>query len=84
MSKLSARETRLTLETSATFRGRQIIAQIHPLTVTVREKGRRMRYEVSWEGIFVLAAKLAAERLRQERKAKNGGFVHGPQRANPR
>jgi hypothetical protein len=38
--------------------------------VSLRLKGTRVRYEVSWQGTFEHAAKVHAERLRAEKKQR--------------
>ena len=70
MTILAKRKTRLVFETSDTYRGRAIMVEVYPFTTKVRLKGKRTRYELSWAGIFVQAAKVHAERIRAERKAR--------------
>lgn len=76
MTKLATRKTRLSFETEATVRYR---GQDRPVLVEcdstghhagLRLKGTRVRYEVSWRGVYDFAAKVKAERDRAERKAK--------------
>lgn len=72
MTRLAARKTKLAFEVETLVRGRNLICEPHGLTVTLREKGRRRGYEVSWEAIYWLAAKVAADNARKERKTKRG------------
>jgi hypothetical protein len=68
MTSLRERKTRLSFETDATLRNREIIVEPTPWMCIVRLKGKRTRYEISWSTIFVKAAEIAADKLRQERK----------------
>ncbi len=70
MTALAKRKTRARFETSATIRGRAVIVEAEPYTARVRLKGQRTAFEISWEGLYMRAATLAAERLRDERKAR--------------
>jgi len=77
MTRLASRKSRLLIETSDMVRERgklrEVILEPHPYTVVVRLKGMRQRYEVSYAGIYNLAARLAAEKARQERKLRKAG-----------
>ena len=61
--KLADRKTKAVFETGGSIRGRAIIAECYPNWVSVRLKGQRTRYEMSWEGLYYHAARFAAERL---------------------
>ena len=71
--KLSKRKTRLTFITNSTarYRGkeREIVIEVFPEHAAVRLLGTRTRYEVSWRGVFDLAAEIYARREREARKA---------------
>lgn len=58
----------------ATHRGRQLVVTLYGHTLTIREKGRRKGYAVSYSSIFNLGALKQAEELRRAkaevRKAK--------------
>jgi hypothetical protein len=69
---LAKRKTRLVFEVSGAARGRALIIEAKPYVAVLREKGRRMRYEITWESIYWLAAKAAAEEARAARKQKRG------------
>jgi hypothetical protein len=69
MTRLAARKTKAQFEADTVVRGRTLIIEATPYTAVLREKGRRQRYEVSWEAIYWLAAKIAADNKRRERKA---------------
>lgn len=72
--KLSARKTRLTFITNQTvrYRGklREIVIEVFPEHAAVRLLGTRTRYEVSWRGVFDLAAEIYARREKERRKAE--------------
>ena len=74
MTALARRKSKLTFETSDVhrYRGklREIIVEANEYTATVRLKGTRQRYEISWCGVFDHAVKIAVEKERAERKAK--------------
>ena len=69
MTALSKRKRRLGFVTEASVRGRAVTVEAFPHTLTLRLKGTRQRYEMSWEGVFWQACKLEAQRqaiLRKE------------------
>lgn len=72
--KLGTHYTRLT---ATEIRRRPIVVELHPGFQVLRLKGTRTAYHVSHEAVFNLAARIAAERARQERiearKAKKRG-----------
>lgn len=70
MTALRQRKTRLIIETDTMLRGRCIIVEPSPFIATVRLKGTRTRYQISWESVFMRAAQIAADQLRAERKAR--------------
>ena len=75
MTRLDKRKSRLVVETSDTVRERgalrEVILEFHSsgYTLAVRLKGCRQRYDISPAGIYNLAARVAADKARQERKA---------------
>lgn len=73
MTSLATRKTRLQFTTSdcVRYRGklREIIIEASEYTATVRLKGSRTRFEISWAGIYNQAAKIYVEKQRAERKA---------------
>ena len=71
MTSLATRKTHLRFETSETIQGRLLIVEATPNTAVIRQKGKRTRYEVSWASIFWLAAKVAADNARREKKARS-------------
>lgn len=77
MTKLSQRKSRLKFEVSTEVRSgrklRAIIVECGEYTATIRLKGTRQRLEVDWEGVYVLAAKKEANRVRAEKLAAKGG-----------
>lgn len=70
MTALNNRKTRLRFETSETVRGRAVMVDVSPYTATLRLKGKRTAYEISWSGIYWQAAKIAADKLREARKQR--------------
>lgn len=74
MTILRERKTKLHFETDREVyeRGkhRPIVVEPGPWTCALRLKGTRQRYEIGWESIFSMAAKLAADKLREERKSR--------------
>ena len=79
MTRLDKRKSKLLLETSDTVRERgrfrEVIVEPHSngYTLSVRLKGCRMKYDLSWGGIYAFAARVAADRARAEKKAKRKG-----------
>jgi len=58
-------------ETLTAFQGRPLILELHPTWVTIRQKGRRYRYTVTYDQIWQIGARNAAEeRRREKREAK--------------
>jgi len=68
MTRLATRKTQLRFEADAVVRGRALICEPTPYLCRLREKGRRTWCEVSWEAVYWLAAKIAAEARRKERR----------------
>lgn len=69
MTAIAKRKTIIRAETSAIDRKRPLIVELTPYTCIIREKGKRVRYEVSWVSVYHLAAQVYADRVRAERKA---------------
>ena len=71
--KLAQRKTRLSFITNQTarYRGkeREIVIEVFPEHAAVRLSGTRTRYEVSWRGVFDVAAEIHARREHEARKA---------------
>ena len=80
MTRLDKRKSKLIIETSDTVRERgrlrEVIVEPHSngYTLSVRLKGCRMKYDLSWGGVYAFAARVAADRMRAEKKAKKGKF----------
>lgn len=78
MRSLTARKTKLVFETSGELRERgryrNVIVEAHPSHVVLRLKGMHRTLSVTWEGIYALAAKCAADKLRAEKRAKRKGI----------
>jgi hypothetical protein len=67
---LANRKTRLCFEVASSARGRALIIEAKPYVAVLREKGRRMRYEIPWDAIYWLAAKAAADQARAARRKR--------------
>lgn len=74
MTSLASRKTKLRFETSDSvrYRGklREVVVDATEYTATIRLKGSRQRFEISWAGIWNQAVKIAVEKQRAERKAR--------------
>ena len=74
MTRLSTRKTKLTFVTDQTarFRGkdREIVVEVFPAFAELRLAGTRTRYEISWRGIYDVAAEVFARRERERKKAE--------------
>jgi hypothetical protein len=75
--RLAKRKTRLIFITNQTarYRGkeREIVVEVYPEYASVRLHGTRTRYEVSWRGVFELAAEIYVRRaqlLKTEREMR--------------
>lgn len=72
--RLAKRKTRLIFITNQTarYRGkeREIVIEVHPEYASVRLHGTRTRYEVSWRGVFDLAAEIYARREQAQKKTE--------------
>lgn len=70
--RVADRKSRLTFvtESTARYRGkeREIVIEVSPHYATVRLVGTRTRYEVSWRGVFDVAAEIYARREKERRK----------------
>lgn len=79
MTALAKRKSRLTFETSdaVRYRGRlrEVVIEATEYTAAIRLKGTRQRFEISWAGIYNQAVKIAVEKARAERKARQKGGV---------
>lgn len=71
---LAKRKSRLTFETSDTvrYRGklREVVIEANAYTASIRLKGTRQRYELSWAGAFNHAVRVHVEKQRSEKKAR--------------
>lgn len=74
MTSLSERRSRLRIETSESKREagryREILLEAHPFHATVRLKGLKTSYDISWLAIYDHAVKQAVEAARREKKAR--------------
>lgn len=74
MSHLTKRKSKLVFTTADTVRYkgklREVVVEVSPFIATCRLSGTRTRYEMSWSGIFAHAARVYADKMRAERKAK--------------
>ena len=74
MTHLAKRKTRLVFTTNQTvrYRGkeREIVIEVFPEHAAVRLLGTRTPYEISWRGVFDLAAEIYARRERAQQKTE--------------
>lgn len=74
MTRLANRKTKLTFVTDQTarYRGkeRDIVVEVFPSFAELRLAGARTRYEISWRGIYDVAAEVFARRERERKKAE--------------
>lgn len=74
MTYLRDRKRKLSFVTNSTarYRGkdRQIVVEVSPEYASVRLLGTRTRYEISWRGVFDVAAEIHARRERERKKAE--------------
>lgn len=69
MTTLSQRKTRLAFTTDNLIRGREIVVCPEPLVCNLRLKGKRTTFSINWITVYEHAAKIAADRMRAEKKA---------------
>lgn len=74
MKKIAERKSRLSFITNSTarYRGkeREIAIEVFPEHAAVRLLGTRTRYEISWRGVFDVAAEIFSRREKERRKAE--------------
>lgn len=63
----------VTRETNATYRRRPLIVTVTGHLLVMREKGRRLKFDVSIDAVYDLAMKLQARAAREEKKARRLG-----------
>lgn len=71
MTRISERKTKLRAETSARYRGRELMIVLEPHDILLREKGRRQAFAVPIVAVYELGMRLAAieaRRMKAERK----------------
>jgi hypothetical protein len=67
MTRLADRKTRLSIETSALYRGRPLVLEPQNYEILIRVKGKRLRYGLPYVAIFDLGAKIMANEKRREK-----------------
>lgn len=72
MTRIADRKTSLKAETNARYRGKPLVIECTPWGLRLRQKGRRSAsaYEVPYETIFELGAKLLSIERRKEKAAR--------------
>jgi len=65
--RIALRKWRLEVETDMQSRGRPLMLSLAPRSLSLREKGRRVRYEVPYDAIYSVGAKMEAVRQKLER-----------------
>jgi hypothetical protein len=76
VTELVRRKRRLVLETPFRVRGRPVIVDVQAEGLSLREKGRRWSFQITWGQVYNRAAEIAAELARQEKRERR--------RTNPR
>jgi hypothetical protein len=74
MTALSRRKTKLVIQTDDCIRERgklrEVQIEAHPYFATVKLKGMRQTYEISWGSVYALAVRQSVEAARREKNAK--------------
>lgn len=74
MTALEKRKSRLVVEASDGVRERgkfrEVTMELHPYTLSIRLKGMRQSFELSYAAIYDLAVKKHVAALRAEKKAR--------------
>lgn len=74
MTSLAKRKTKLIIQTDDCIRERgklrEVQIEAHPYFATVKLKGMRQTYEVSWASVYALAVRQAVEAARREKKSR--------------
>lgn len=77
MTALEKRKSRLVVEASDCIRERgklrEVTLELHPYTLSVRLKGMRQSFELSYAAIYDLAVKKHVAALRAEKRTKREG-----------
>ena len=78
MTNLVTRKTKLVFTSADVKREagkfREVAIEAHPLHATVRLKGLRTGYDITWVAIYDMAVRLAVEKARADKKnARRGG-----------
>lgn len=77
MTALEKRKSRLVVEASDCIRERgklrEVTLELHPYTLSVRLKGMRQSFELSYAAIYDLAVKKFVAQQKAEKKAKREG-----------
>ena len=55
--------------TAISYAGRNLVIELHPGYLEMRQQGKRTRYSVGYATVFQLAAQLTADKARAEKKA---------------
>lgn len=70
--RIAKRKSRLTFITNSTARykgrEREVVIEVFPEHAAVRLLGTRTRYEISWRGVFDVAAEIHARREKERRR----------------
>lgn len=74
MTALSKRKSRLLISTEDSVydsgRRREVMLEAHPYHATIRLKGMKTTFEVSWASVYQLAVKQAVEAARREKRKR--------------
>jgi len=75
--KLIQRKRLLIVETPCAIRRRPLVVDVEASCLQLREKGRRLKIEISWAQIYNRAAEFAADRLREARRQRRSKSPSG-------
>ncbi len=67
MTALRSTSRPIRRETAVTYRGRPLVAELHPGYVTVRQKGCRAAVSVDWATVYETGWKMLAREQREGR-----------------
>lgn len=65
--------SKLTRKTAAVVQRKQLVVTLHPGYIEIRRAGTRTAFPVSYDAIYVHAARIAADHARTEKRAARKG-----------
>lgn len=70
MTKLNPSNGTVKRETGSTLQGKKLVVELGVYAVSIRLKGKRRKFEVPYEALYWIGAKIEAARLQRERQAR--------------